>query len=441
MRAKKLFALLLAGSMMASVLTGCWGGKKDDSSSGTDGDSDITWTDPDYDEDEDAPVAEYTIAVDVGDYGTVKPASPIKVKAGDTATFTVTANEGWLISGIQIDNKDQPSSGPAETLKVSLDKVSANHTVTVKYEAKTFTVSATVSGGNGTVSPATQTVTYGGSASITVDPANTYEVDKVTATVGEVTNEVTSGSDTYTINNVTADVAFTVTFKESKIESISISGTNNQTEYAIGDTFSLTGASATITYENGDTESMKDFDESKLSYTCQNNNAESVEGGIKFTEAGTYTVQVGYENMPGQTSFTVKVNTLNSTNVNNIKNNFGTSATTGVWKNTLTVDNNLVETMKDATGSTVSINGKLYQYAKKGPVSADEINSAMTEFYKPAGSYGLRGGTAAKLLWKLEDDWTAAVGNGYYEKGTVCIDIDPATGACTMWVIEGYPAD
>lgn len=28
MRAKKLFALLLAGSMMASVLTGCWGGKR-----------------------------------------------------------------------------------------------------------------------------------------------------------------------------------------------------------------------------------------------------------------------------------------------------------------------------------------------------------------------------------------------------------------------------
>ena len=94
MRAKKLFALLLAGSMMASVLTGCWGGKKDDPSSGTDGDSDITWTDPDYDEDKVDPVVTHSIAVNVDKFCTVDSATPITVNDGKDASFTVTANEG-----------------------------------------------------------------------------------------------------------------------------------------------------------------------------------------------------------------------------------------------------------------------------------------------------------------------------------------------------------
>lgn len=258
MRAKKLFALLLAGTMMMGVLTGCWCKPDDESSSGTDGDSDITWTDPDYDEDEDAPVAEYTIAVDVGDYGTVKPASPIKVKAGDTATFTVTANEGWLISGIQIDNKDQPSSGPVETLKVSLDKVSANHTVTVKYEAKTFTVSAAVNGGNGTVSPAEATVVYGGTASITVVPNTYYEVEKVTATMNDGDVEV-EGSDNgpYTVADVKGNVVFTVTFRKATITDVKINeGGLSKTEYKAGEMFELGDLTATITYSNGNTKQV-----------------------------------------------------------------------------------------------------------------------------------------------------------------------------------------
>lgn len=259
MRAKKLFALLLAGSMMASVLTGCWGGGKDDNaSSGTDGDSDITWTDPDYDEDEDAPSVEYTIAVDVGDYGTVKPASPIKVKAGDTATFTVTAKEGWLISGIQIDNVDQPSSGAVETLKVNLDKVSANHIVTVKYEAKTFTVSATVSGEGGEATPAKATVVYGGTASINVVPDADYEVNTVTATMNnDSASVVGSGNGPYTVADVTGNVVFTVTFKKATVTDVSIDvGGPSKTEYKAGEMFDLSGLTATVTYSNGITKNV-----------------------------------------------------------------------------------------------------------------------------------------------------------------------------------------
>lgn len=221
MRAKKLFALLLAGTMMMGVLTGCWCKPDDESSSGTDGDSDITWTDPDYDEDEDAPVAEYTIAVDVGDYGTVKPASPIKVKAGDTATFTVTANEGWLVDTISIDGKQvYPKNGgsPAETVTLTMKRVSKNHIVTVTYIEKTYTVSVNSNeGGDAKVS--SDTVKYGQSASVVVTTNNGYKVASVTATMdGVEVNDVTVSSDktTYTVNNVTGNVKFEVTYEQAK---------------------------------------------------------------------------------------------------------------------------------------------------------------------------------------------------------------------------------
>lgn len=430
MRAKKLFALLLAGSMMASVLTGCWGGKKDDSSSGTDGDSDITWTDPDYDEDEDAPVAEYTIAVDVGDYGTVKPASPIKVKAGDTATFTVTANEGWLISGIQIDNKDQPSSGPAETLKVSLDKVSANHTVTVKYEAKTFTVSATVNDANyGSAVVGDTSVAYKGTATVTVTPAPYYVVDTVTATMGDTDANVTGSDNTYTVENVTGDVTFNVTFKEASVKEVSISGTPTKS-YKIGESFSLSGLTATVTYEaNSGTKDITLSEDDK-------NVTVTIDGvvGSTFSTAGSYTVTVKYTvgDKTGEATYSdITVNALDKEDVEKINGDFTTAAST--WSdtlgNTLTVgknsDNLLTKAKEAATKGEQTFTVKTgyvwktdYKF-EKVVVSGPDYNKQISDFFSDT----------------VKKDLKYSYWPGGYKSADVYIEVDQQSGSCTMWVI------
>lgn len=414
MRAKKLFALLLAGSMMASVLTGCWGGKKDDSSSGTDGDSDITWTDPDYDEDEDAPVAEYTIAVDVGDYGTVKPASPIKVKAGDTATFTVTANEGWLISGIQIDNKDQPSSGPVETLKVSLDKVSANHTVTVKYEAKTFTVSATVSGGNGTVSPATQTVTYGGSASITVTPEKFYTVDTVTVKVGDgEATTLTSTTNEYTVNNVTGTVAFTVKFKKADVESYTITGTPTKEVYGKGESFALSNPQVIIQYNN----------ENHDSETKALSTDEMIISPESFTETGKITVKVKYvvgEKELASKDYEVTVNYLNEANHEAVVKEFNDKITNPDDNVESLTNSDIIKALPTDGQNSGKFYNNYMGYIRKTvslDQSVEEIKTEINSFYTTEVQNATK---QASFLNK---------------KVFVYMEIDEQAGTCTMWAV------
>ena len=232
MNAKKCLALLLSGCMAASMLAGCK--NDDDSSSSSSSGSgstggDITWTDPDYDDDKDDGGASqetpksFQVAVNVGDNGTVNPASPLTVKNGENAMFTVTANEGWLINEISVEGEDKlvyptkEGEGPIETINVTLENVSQNRTVNVTFVKKTYTVFANVTnqpdGCTTTVNNGITGVEYGATASITVELANGYEAT-VTAKMGEndVTPTKSSDGKTYTIENVTDHITFFVTF-------------------------------------------------------------------------------------------------------------------------------------------------------------------------------------------------------------------------------------
>ena len=86
----------------------------------------------------------------------------------------------------------------------------------------TYTVTASVTGGNGTAVPATQTVNAGSSATVTITPDNGYHVASVTDNTTPVplsslnppaTTSLAAGASTvYTITNVQANHAIVVTF-------------------------------------------------------------------------------------------------------------------------------------------------------------------------------------------------------------------------------------
>ncbi|HRN60285.1 MAG TPA: Ig-like domain-containing protein [Chiayiivirga sp.] len=89
-------------------------------------------------------------------------------------------------------------------------RVSMPATVTVAVGSSCaggFTVTAT-SGGNGTITPASQTVTSGGTASFTVTPATGYLV----ASVAGDTCTVTGSGTSYSAANIQANCAVTATF-------------------------------------------------------------------------------------------------------------------------------------------------------------------------------------------------------------------------------------
>lgn len=452
MRAKKLFALLLAGSMMASVLTGCWGGGKDDNaSSGTDGDSDITWTDPDYDEDEVDPVVKRSITVNAGENATVDgKTSPVQltVNDGKDAIFTITANEGYEINTISIDGKSIQNGSesldgalPSDKVTVTLKNVSADHTVTVECKEKTFTVTATVSGGNGTVSPTTQTVTYDGSASITVTPDQYYVVDTVTATMvgSENVTPKDKGDNTYTVENVTGDVEFTVTFKKASVVSVSISGTP-KTSYKIDEAFDLAALTAKVTYEAGSgTEDIILSNDAK-NVTIKIDGAGTEYNGytFEFSAAGSYTVIVQYTvgGVTGKATYeNVTVNALDKEDVEEINKDFTTAVDT--WSETLgnklTIgknDDNLLAKAKEAETNnkdTFTVGEYFWRTDykfKKGVVSGPDYNKQITDFFSNTVKTNLE-----YERWSWGSTYTD------YRDADVYIEVDQQSGSCTMWVI------
>lgn len=139
-------------------------------------------------------------AVAGGD-GTVSPPAQV-VAYGDQATIQITASPGWRIETL-VDNGVPVA--PADPYVI--DNVTANHDVAVTFARNEYTVDASVSSGHGTVDPATQAVTGGGTAVIDIAPANGYHI----ATIADNGAHVTIANP-YVIKGVATDHDVVVTF-------------------------------------------------------------------------------------------------------------------------------------------------------------------------------------------------------------------------------------
>ena len=118
-------------------------------------------------------------------------------------TSSDTVAEGMVIS-------QNPTGG--KTLK---DGETVNIVVsTGKDKPSSFTVTASVSGEGGYVSPTSMNVDEGGSVTFTVTPTSGYTVSSVTDTNGNTYTVAASGGN-FTVSNVKNSIAVTVVFKQS----------------------------------------------------------------------------------------------------------------------------------------------------------------------------------------------------------------------------------
>ena len=137
----------------------------------------------------------------VGGHGTVSPPSQT-VTAGGTAAVNIAPATGYEIASISDNGVVVPTSNPYVITGVATD-----HQVEVSFGIKQFTVTAAAAGGHGTVTPASQTIEYGGTASIDLVPDAGYHV----ATISD-TGVAKPISDPYVIDNVSSDHNVVVTF-------------------------------------------------------------------------------------------------------------------------------------------------------------------------------------------------------------------------------------
>ncbi len=137
-----------------------------------------------------------------GGNGTISPSGSVAVNYGGSQTFTITPATGYSVASVLVDGV----SAGAVTSYTFTDVIE-NHTISASFSIKTFTVTPSVSGSNGTISPSTaQTVTYNTTTAFTVTPTTGY-----TASVGGTCGGTLNGS-TYTTNAITADCTVVASF-------------------------------------------------------------------------------------------------------------------------------------------------------------------------------------------------------------------------------------
>ena len=240
-------------------------------------------------------VTTYTLSASVtGGHGTVSPTSGTYTQ-GKGVSLTATPDSNYRVKAWHGTNND---TSKATTNSVTMNTI---RTVTVEFEAipaPTYTLSAAVTGGHGTVSPTSGTYTQGTSVSLTATPDSNYRVK-----AWHGTNDDTSKATT---NSVTMNTSRTVTVE---FEAITVA------TYTLS--ASVTGGHGTVspvsgTYNQGTVVSLTATPDSN--YRVKGWHGTNSDASTATTNSVTMntncTVTVEFEMISGQT-YTLHASVLN----------------------------------------------------------------------------------------------------------------------------------
>jgi hypothetical protein len=137
--------------------------------------------------------------------GTISPNTPQNVDPGGSVTFTAApTQEGYRLVYFIVDGVQVPPVNNSYTFNYN---PGLNHTI-VAFFSNAYTITASVNGAGGVISPAGATpVNYGGSLAVQITPDSGFLVSDV------LVDGVSVGAVTlYTFNNVTADHTIVASF-------------------------------------------------------------------------------------------------------------------------------------------------------------------------------------------------------------------------------------
>lgn len=154
----------------------------------------------------------YTMTAEAGNNGTITPDGALVVNYGDNVNYEIIADQGWYISQTVIDGVTTTYTQADElvTLTVSFNAIDSNHSVSVLFDQFMYNITGTV-GANGTVNGENTidaTVPYGSNYSLTITPADNYQVADVV-----VDGESVGAVNFYEFINITDNHNVDVTFE------------------------------------------------------------------------------------------------------------------------------------------------------------------------------------------------------------------------------------
>lgn len=150
----------------------------------------------------------YTITASAGNGGTISNVGSTSVNCGDDITYTITPDEGYMISDVIVDGQNIGTES-----SYLFTNVTSDHTISATFEIipageVVIVINADTEGGS--VSPTgTQTITEGEDFTFTVTPDDCYEIGTVTVNGNEVSLDE---NNSYTIANVTEPQSINATF-------------------------------------------------------------------------------------------------------------------------------------------------------------------------------------------------------------------------------------
>ncbi len=155
------------------------------------------------------PATTYTITATAGANGSISPSGPVKVPDGASQSFTIAPASGYHVADVVVDGH---SAGAVTTYTFS--NVTADHAITAIFAVNpvtTYTITASVTDGNGTITPSgTVIVNQGADKSFTIKPYTGYSVSTVIVD-GIFVGAVAS----YKFENVTADHTISASFAQT----------------------------------------------------------------------------------------------------------------------------------------------------------------------------------------------------------------------------------
>ncbi|MDI9337853.1 MAG: T9SS type A sorting domain-containing protein [Alphaproteobacteria bacterium] len=150
----------------------------------------------------------YSISASAGVGGSINPQGNFVVNYNAQQRFNFTANTGYEIESIYVNNRLIPNA-PTYTM----DSIRGDSSIQVNFKIQTFTISAN-SGSNGIISPqGNSIVNYGVSRAFNYTPSTGYQVDSIFIN-GIYNAQITADSLTrFTFTNVQSNGSIRVVFR------------------------------------------------------------------------------------------------------------------------------------------------------------------------------------------------------------------------------------
>ncbi|MBR0055170.1 MAG: hypothetical protein IJP65_07705, partial [Bacteroidales bacterium] len=162
-------------------------------------------------------ISSYTVVAEDAENGFISPSGATSVTCGESISYEITPNVGYHLDSLFVDG-----SSVVPTSTYTFSNVVENHTIRPVFALDEFQVIASA-GVGGSVSPTSQMVGYGSSATISVSANDCYHLDSLI-----VDGQSVALADTYILTNVTENHTLRAVFAVDEFTVTAVSVANGE---------------------------------------------------------------------------------------------------------------------------------------------------------------------------------------------------------------------